>query len=122
MTSLCEERRAYELLQWVPFSLPSTFDDDLAAVGHYTKLQRERSNAALDAWDKAHPEPESPELAAFHALEKLGIYTQNDFFSPSKAQDGYYVRRLKEHTQSRKPEGISGTTGSARKLRKRRPI
>ena len=60
MTSLDAERRAYDLLQWVPYSLPTEFDPDLADQGHYTALQRERSDRALDAWDREHPSDSSP--------------------------------------------------------------
>ena len=97
MLDLDAQRRAYELLQWVPYSLPTEFNEDLAADGYYTRLQRQRSNAALDAFDKQHPAERSTELEAFHELKRLGIYTNADFFSPSKAKDGYYAKRLKEH-------------------------
>ena len=55
MTDLYQEQRAYDLLQWVPYSLPGFFDDDLAAIGHYTGIQVQKSDAALNAWDKDHP-------------------------------------------------------------------
>ena len=55
MTKNDEERRAYELLQWVPYGLPAEFDDELAQAGYYSKIQRQRSDAALDAFDAAHP-------------------------------------------------------------------
>ena len=113
------ERRAYELLQWVPYSLPTEFNEDLAADGYYTRLQRQRSNAALDAWDKQHPCEHSDELAAFQYLEWLGIYTQHDLFSPTKAKDGYYTRRLREHQAARKPQGISSAIRAPRKLRRK---
>ena len=95
MPDLDAQRRAYGLLQWVPYSLPTEFNEDLAADGYYTKTQKQRSNAALNAWDKAHPAERSTELEAFHELERLGIYSNADFFSPSKAKDGYYAKRLK---------------------------
>ena len=55
MTSeeLDKERRAFALLQWVPYSLPSEFSLELAAKGHYSRLQRQRSDQALDELDKA---------------------------------------------------------------------
>ena len=92
-----QELRAHALLQWVPYALPSEFDVELADQGHYTKLQRQRSSTALDAWDKEHPYVRSDELSAFHELERLGVYTQNDFFSPTKAKHGYYATKLRNH-------------------------
>ena len=88
-----KELRAYELLQWVPFSLPADCDEELVLLGHYSKTQRARSDAALDAWEAAHPYETSAELAAFRELERLRIYSQQNFFSPSRAKDGYYTRR-----------------------------
>ena len=97
MLDLDAERRAFALLQWVPYSLPNEFDEELAAEQHYTRLQRQRSNAALDAFDKQHPAERSTELQAFYELERLGVYTQNDFFSPTKAKHGYYATKLRDH-------------------------
>ena len=96
MTKYDNERRAYELLQWVPYGLPAEFDDELAQAGYYSKIQRQRSDAALDAFDAAHPHQTSDELAAFRELERLRIYSPHTLFSPSKAKDGFYTRRLKE--------------------------
>lgn len=122
MTDFSAELRAFGLLQWVPFSLPGEFDEDLAADGHYTKLQRQRSNQALDAWDKQHPREQSDELAAFMHLEWLGVYTQHDFFSPAKAKNGYYTKRLRDITAARKSQGVSGITRSPRKVRSKRHL
>jgi hypothetical protein len=101
MPDLDAERRAFQLLQWVPFSLPTSFDQDLAAQGHYTALQKQRSDQALAAWDKQHPHETSDELAAFKELEWLGIYSQADLFSPIKAKDGFYSRRLRSVSNHR---------------------
>ena len=65
MPDLARERRAWQLLQWVPYSLPTEFDEDLALQSYYTTLQKQRSDLALDEWDKAHEKPISPELSAF---------------------------------------------------------
>ena len=89
------ERRAYALLQWVPYSVPSEFDEVLAAAGHYSRLQYERSTKALDEWDKEHPWGASAELEAFHQLHRAGVFSETDFFSPSKAKRDHYTRRLK---------------------------
>jgi len=91
-----KERRAYELLQWVPYGLPAKFDDELAQAGYYSKTQRQRSDEALDAFDAAHPYQTSDELAAFRELERLRIYSKQTLYSPAKAKDGHYTRRLKQ--------------------------
>ena len=94
-----QERRAYALLQWVPYSLPTEFDEELAMRGVYSAMQRKRSNAALDEQDQKHPEKTSAELAAFRELERLGIYNQSDLYSPAKAKCGHYSERLKQHSK-----------------------
>ena len=98
---LDKEKRAYEMLRWVPYSWPADFDIELAKKGVYFKAQKERSDKALDEFDKKHPYETSPELAAFLKLEKLGRFTQSDYYSPSKAQESYYTRELKRHTRNR---------------------
>ena len=95
MTDLNQEQRAYDLLQWVPYSLPGFFDDDLAVIGFYTEAQAQKSDAALKAWDDDHPFVSSSELTAFKELERLGVYSNSDFYSPSKAKDGAYSEQLK---------------------------
>ena len=95
MTDLNQEQRAYDLLQWVPYSLPGFFDDDLAVIGFYTETQTQKSDAALKAWDDDHPFVSSSELTAFKELERLGVYADSDFYSPSKAKDGAYSEQLK---------------------------
>ena len=95
MTDLYQEQRAYDMLQWVPYGLPSYFSDDLAVVGQYTEMQVRRSDAALKAWDDDHPFVSSSELTAFKELERLGVYSESDFYSPSKAKNGAYSEQLK---------------------------
>ena len=101
MTDLNQEQRAYDLLQWVPYSLPGFFDDDLAVIGFYTEAQSQKSDAALKAWDDDHPFVSSSELTAFKELERLGVYSDSDFYSPSKAKDGAYSEQLKRRTAPR---------------------
>lgn len=101
MTDLNQEQRAFDLLQWVPYSLPGFFDDDLAVVGLYTDIQAQRSDAALKAWDDDHPFVSSSELMAFKELERLGVYSDSDFYSPSKAKDGRYTSQLKQRAAPR---------------------
>ena len=115
-----KEHRAWELLQWQIWSLPGEFDEDLAAKGYYTDLQRKRSDQALDAWDAEHPQQTSPELEAFKELERLGVYGQRTWFSPSKAKDGFYTRRLKQRQQrGSKPSRLPGSSQSAKKRRRK---
>ena len=123
MSELDRERRAWELLQWVPFSLPTAFDEDLALQGYYTKLQKQRSDAALDQWEKDHPATTSEELAAFRELETRGIYSQRQFFSPHKAKNGYYSSRLKTLTEkARRPDRAPRSSAGHRRSRRRRGL
>ena len=123
MTNPDAEERAFDLLQWNPYSLPTEYDDDLALLGYYSKTQAERSNRALDAWDEQHPYKCSDELAAFRELERLGVYTPADLFSPSKAKNGHYTERLKQlRDSSRKPQGSQRAAQQARRIRKHRPL
>ena len=123
MTNPDAEERAFDLLQWNPYSLPTEYDDDLALLGYYSKTQAERSNRALDAWDEQHPYKCSDELAAFRELERHRVYTPADFFSPSKAKNGHYTERLKQlRDSSRKPQGPQRASKQARPIRKHRPL
>ena len=80
-----KEERAYLLLQWASLAPLAPFDEELAESGFYSAVQRQRSDQALDAWDKENPYEQSSELKAFHELERRGVITQSDFFSPDKA-------------------------------------
>ena len=123
MTKSNAEERAFDLLQWNPYSLPAEYNDEQALLGLYSKLQKERSDRALDAWDEQHPYKCSDELAAFRELERLGVYTPADFFSPSKAKNGHYTERLKQlRDSSRKPQGSQRASKQARPIRKHRPL
>ena len=119
-----KEQRAFNLLQWNPYSLPTDFNWELAALGHYTKLQTERSDKALDEFDSINERQASEELAAFHELERLGVYTQADYFSPTKAKEGFYARRLREHTThtARAARNHSAVHEAPRPRRKRRAL
>ena len=122
MADLSEERRAYDLLQWVPYSLPASFDEDLASIGYYTKLQSERSDLALDAWDEEHLYVSGSELTAFKELEGLGIYSQSHFYSPTESKEnGKYTARLKEHL-SRSLKGSQIPPGRTGKTRRHGPL
>ena len=46
-----KESRAFEMLRWNPYSLPAEFDWELAGLGFYSRMQKERSDKALDALD-----------------------------------------------------------------------
>ena len=98
---LDKERRAYEMLRWVPYSFPADFNMELALLGVYSKAQKKRSDDAIAEFEKNNPYETSPELAAFHKLEKLGRFTQSDYYLPTKAQEGYYTRELKRFTRDR---------------------
>ena len=105
------ECRAYALLQWVPYSLSSDFEQQLAEHGAYSTMQKHRSDKALDDFEQAHPYTSSPELEAFRELERLGVYNQSNFYSPSKAKCGHYSERLKQQSER------SGSSGHVITLR-----
>ena len=97
---LQREQRAYNLLRFNPYQFPADFDWELAALGTYTKWQTERSDAALDQWDKAHPRIPSHELECFYELRKRGELSQRDFYSPTLSSQGFYRKRLNELNES----------------------
>ena len=79
------ERRAWSLLRWSTPVEIAEFDEGLAVDGFYTRVQRERSDKALDAFDKGIVRPLS-ELDAFRELEKRKVYGESDLYSPDKAE------------------------------------
>ena len=100
MVDFKKEKQAYEMLRWIPYSFPAEFDWEKAALGLYSKAQKERSDKALEEYDKKNPYQTSPELQAFRDLEKFGVYNQNDSYSPEKAANGYYTKRLAEYNEN----------------------
>jgi len=83
--------RAYELLYWQAIAPLAEYQETL----DYVTIQRQRSDIALDQWDEQHPKSSSPELTAFRELEHMGQYTQHDYYSPSKAANGFYTAQLR---------------------------
>ncbi len=84
------DERAYELLKFQSLAPLGGFDPSFP----YFDVWKAGSDAALDQWDKNSPYESSPELTAFRELERMGHYTQKDFYSPSKAKDGFYTEQL----------------------------
>jgi len=68
--------RAYELLRWQAIAPLAEYQETL----DYVAIQRQRSDIALDQWDKENPYESSPELTAFRELEHMGQYTQHDYY------------------------------------------
>ena len=111
MTDFDKEYTAFHALQWNPYTFPTDFDPELAALGAYTATQRERSDIELDAWDKAHQKNKSGELQAYYELIRLGVIPETEFFSPTRANPpqkylderpdlwvrNYYTGLLKRH-------------------------
>ena len=119
VTDLNAEERVFDLLQWVPYSLPSEYDEEKAMCGKYSAMQRQRSDAALDAWDLKNPYESSEELTAFRELRRLGVYTDDDYFSPSLASDAFYRKTLKQHaTTSASVNSPSSARGNVDPVRK----
>jgi hypothetical protein len=84
--------RAYDLLCWQAVLKAAEYDETV----DYTVTQQRRSDAALDAFDKAHPYEQSKELLAFYELESMGLIGPEHFFSPTKAKNGFYTKAI-EH-------------------------
>ena len=119
MTDLNAEEQAFDLLQWVPYSLPSEYDEDQAMCGKYSAMQQQRSDAALNAWDQKHPYESSDELTAFRELQRLGVYTEKNYFSPSLAKDAFYRETLKQHAATAgSTNGPGPTRGNLDPVRK----
>ena len=94
---LDREYRAYQLLRWSTPAPLAEFNEELAAEGFYSCIQKERSDKALDAFEAALPAPPLSELDAFRELEALGVLTQADYYSPAAAKEHEYSRRLTSH-------------------------
>lgn len=117
------EERAWELLRWSSPAPIAPFNEELAAEGFYTRVQKERSDKALAEWDKKNPYLPSTELQAFRELESIGVLTEADFFSPDKVDlsprwidpkdrdkgtkytSTSYKDDLKQHKQQLQPSG-----------------
>ena len=114
-----KEKQAYKMLQSIPYSLPpAEFNWELAARGFYTKMQKERSDKALDEFEKELQPKISGELSAFLELEALGIYSEQDNFDPNKADNEFYTQRLNRIRQLRRDNIKGGST----KIRANRPV
>ena len=94
---LDREYRAYQLLRWSTPAPLAEFNEELAAEGFYSRIQKERSDKALDAFEAALPAPPLSELDAFRELEALGVLTQADYYSPAAAKEHEYSRLLTSH-------------------------
>ena len=122
------ERRAYEMLRWVPYSLPTDFDPALAMAGYYTQLQDQRSDKALDEFERNLPDDTSPELHAYQILQAIGHLKEHDYYSPSRAKRGEYSATLKrittrtDPTVSGSPERTEGEVASDRRRRSRQRL
>lgn len=122
------ERRSYELLLWVPYSLPSDFDPALAMAATYTQLQDHRSNKALDEFERNLPDNTSPELHAYQILQAIGHLKEHDYYSPARAKQGEYSAILKrittrtDPTVSGSPQRTQGEVASHRRRRSRQRL
>ena len=96
------EKDCYRRLQSVPYSLPpAEFNWELAAFGYYSKLQKERSDKALDEFEKELQPSNYSQTAAFEELKKLGIYTEKTKYNLEQAEKGFYTKRLQTVKRSR---------------------
>ena len=109
--------RAYELLRWQAIAPLAEYQETL----DYVTIQRQRSDIALDQWDKENPYESSPELTAFRELEHMGQYTQHDYYSPSKAANGFYTAQLRGiNDGSIEPSGRVRRIKAGREIRGRK--
>ena len=91
------EYRAWSMLRFASLLQPAPFDEELASQGWYSAVYRQHSDRGL-AEIEAKEKPQSEELAAFHKLNEMGVLTQSDFYSPSKAQNHFYSNELDKLT------------------------
>ena len=84
---LDREYRAWELLRWSTPVPIAPFDETLADAGFYTSAQQVRSDAALDSIAVIELKRDNPrtELEAFRELMRLGVLSEETFYSPDKA-------------------------------------
>ena len=109
------EKDCYRRLKSVPYSLPpAEFNWELAAFGYYSKLQKERSDKALDEFEKELQPSNYSQTAAFEELKKLGVYTEKTKYNLEQAENGFYTKRLKSVRKSR---GID-ITGRSRQTKR----
>ena len=92
------DERAYELLKWQSLAPIGEFDPAFP----YFDVWKAASDKALHQFENEHYYESSDELKAFQYLERLGIFNQSDYYSPSKAKENEYTSRLKEHQQRTK--------------------
>ena len=72
------------------------FDEALAVQGFYSRVQRERSDKALDAFDQELREPRAVRTGCVPRFWKPEeFYNKHDYYSPKRAADGFYRQRLK---------------------------
>tara|TARA_R100000152_G_C6679624_1_gene113827 strand:+ start:246 stop:662 length:417 start_codon:yes stop_codon:yes gene_type:complete len=113
------EKDCYRRLKSVPYSLPpADFNWELAAFGFYSKLQKERSDIALDEFEKELQPRNNSQTAAFEELKRLGVYTSDEQYNPEKAEHEFYTNRLQ---RIRKSRGID-SSGRSTKTASYRPI
>ena len=111
------EERAYHLLQWGSPSPLAEFDEALAVDGFYTRVQQERSNTALTAFDKGEEKARPlTELQAFRQLVAWGVFTNSDYFSPEKADDSVYSYEHKYQQHQRQLRKLNGVAKSVESI------
>ena len=104
------DERAYELLKWQSLAPIGEFDPAFP----YFDVWKAASDKALHQFENEHYYETSDERKAFQYLERLGIFNQSDYYSPSKAKENEYTSRLKEHQQRTKDRArVAGTEAGA---------
>ena len=105
------DERAYELLKWQSLAPIGDFDPTFP----YFDVWKKASDKALDEFERDSYYETSDQMKAFQYLERLGVYTKSDYYSPSKAKDDdhNYVTELREH-QERVRRNTADRAGVAR--------
>ena len=117
---MTSDERAYELLKWQSLAPLGEFDPSFP----YFDVWKAASDKALDEFERDSHYETSDQMKAFQYLERLGVYSQSDYYSPSKAKDDdhNYVAELKQHQQQIRGEATTpprsvDQAGAARRAR-----
>ena len=99
---LDREYRAWACLQWSPGSAGEPFCEHKAQDRFYSSAQKWRSDFAVKQFDELNDLRWShmSELDCFRELERLGILSQADFYSPSNAAKRFYSKLLREQSNA----------------------
>ena len=107
---MTSDERAYELLRWQSLAPIGEFDPTFP----YFDVWKKASDKALDEFERDSYYETSDQMKAFQYLERLGVYTKSDYYSPSKAKDDdhHYIAELREHQQQVRDKAAATARGT----------